>query len=547
MLHFRKIKSFFKNKYSTMHYSYLGYFIVFSIAFLVFSYLQASPIFADPDSFYHIKISQLIIEKGPMKEFPWLQFTVLRDNFIDHHFLYHIFLLPFVVLFDPLVGAKLATVIFASLFVLVFYFFLQQSRISGAFWYSVFLLVINPFIFRASLTKAPALSLIFLVLILLCIFRRYLFALFFLSFFYVWLHASWPLVGILVGVYVVVGSVFDAIKQRSAKTKKREIKKLFSSCIRKFLVFWKKLFSRTNIKLAGSALCGLMAGLVLNPFFPQNLKFYYYQIYEIAVRNYQGIIRVGGEWYSYNFFNLINNGSLVFILLLFGVIFFIFGFKKQNEKSWALFLLTLFFYIITLRSRRNIEYFVPFAILFSAFSIYLGFQSTFVQGLLKEMQRLINPQKWYGFFIICFFLFAIPYIGIRDIRLAKTELKNGFAFDRFKQVSLWLKDNTPEHSIVFHNDWDDFPHLFYYNSHNYYIVGLDPRFMYMYDQDLYKKWDEITTGKLFSNLYDIIKNQFRASYILIDTEHSAFEENVKMTPGFSKVYEDNQASVYLVE
>ena len=136
------------------------YIILFILVFSLFFWWGYSLNFPDPDSFYHTKMAQLISQQGVIIDFPWQQFTVLKDYYIDHHLLYHIFLIPFTKIIDPLVGAKIATFFLASAFILVFYFFLKQNKIHGAWYWALFLALITPFSFRLNLTKATALSLI---------------------------------------------------------------------------------------------------------------------------------------------------------------------------------------------------------------------------------------------------------------------------------------------------------------------------------------------------------------------------------------------------
>ena len=93
---------------------WLGYLAIFSISFVVLLVLQAAPVFADPDSFYHAKMALLIRDQGVIHTFPWLDLTVLGQHYTDQHFLYHVLLIPFVTWFPPLVGLKLATVFFGA-------------------------------------------------------------------------------------------------------------------------------------------------------------------------------------------------------------------------------------------------------------------------------------------------------------------------------------------------------------------------------------------------------------------------------------------------
>src|SRR3989344_6279113 len=82
--------------------TFLPYFIIFEVAFIVFYFLQNQLTFADPDSFYHVKMAILMKEQGIIRDFPWLQFTVLKNYYTDHHLLYHIALIPFISILPPL-------------------------------------------------------------------------------------------------------------------------------------------------------------------------------------------------------------------------------------------------------------------------------------------------------------------------------------------------------------------------------------------------------------------------------------------------------------
>ena len=95
-------------------YQFILYLLVFLLAFFIFGWLQLNPGFLDPDSFYHLKISKMISAQGPVFDFPWLQFTVLKDYFIDHHFLYHVLTIPFINLLGDFVGFKFFSALLAA-------------------------------------------------------------------------------------------------------------------------------------------------------------------------------------------------------------------------------------------------------------------------------------------------------------------------------------------------------------------------------------------------------------------------------------------------
>lgn len=94
---------------------FILYSAMFLSIFFLYLWIQSTPSFLDPDSFYHLKMAKLIAERGPILHFPWLQFTVLKDYFVDHHFLYHVLGIPFIMIFGDLIGYKLYTVFSAYL------------------------------------------------------------------------------------------------------------------------------------------------------------------------------------------------------------------------------------------------------------------------------------------------------------------------------------------------------------------------------------------------------------------------------------------------
>ena len=61
-------------------------------------------------------------------------------------------------------------------------------------------------------------------------------------------------------------------------------------------------------------------------------------------------------------------------------------------------------------------------------------------------------------------------------------------------ASEWLADHTPEGSLIFNADWVEFPELFYYNQRNVYVTGLDPRYLYDSQPELWKVYDQDYPG-----------------------------------------------------
>ena len=209
-------------------------------------------------------------------------------------------------------------------------------------------------------------------------------------------------------------------------------------------------------------------------------------------------------------------------------------------NSWFFLILSFLFFVLTLKSRRYVEYFIPVTVCFSALSI------NSVLGQIKKILAKLMPQKLLVFLPLAILLVFSPFF-YQDLQSVKKSYKSGFSFNRFEEPSSWLSEHAKPGEIIFHSDWDEFPFLFYNNSQNYYLVGLDPTFMYSLDPDLHKRWVEITTGVSTANLYQTIKTIFGASYVFVDiTSNQAFARNLDNNFYFEKVFENNEARIYKV-
>ncbi len=498
------------------------YVILFVIALAVFTVLHLDQTLADPDSFYHVKATQLLIEQGAVKQFPWLTATNLQSNFVDHHLLYHLVLVPFVALFPPLLGIKVATVLLASLVVVAACALMRSLAVKGSFWYALFLLSINIFVFRLGLAKAQQLVLILLFLFIYLLFTRRYLALAVVSALYVWLYAGWPLALVLAGLFVGLNQVFA--KQHKA-----------------WLWFLSKRTSvlQQHFKLLLSVGIGLAAGIFFSPYFPGNIAFYVQQSFKIAVVNYQHVIGVGAEWYPYTLPDLVFQAIPFVGLVIVALVVFIASYQRQSLPSWYFLLLSFFFFALTLKSKRYAEYFVPLAVIFSGLSLSGYYE--FAKDYFKKV-----PARWWQLLPLVVMVVLLPvfYFDLSEVRKLYGQ---GFAFDTFAEPSVWLAGHSDPGDIVFHSDWDEFPMLWFHNDVNYYIVGLDPTFMYEYDRDLYQRWLAIVSGTERERLHETIGGLFGARYVFVNfNQNEQFDRNLSQNFFFERVFENEEAHIYEV-
>jgi len=532
--------SFFKKK----SFAYLA---IFSIAFLVFLYILIPPTIYGPDSFYHTKISLMIKKQGLIQNFPWTYFTTYHDLFVDHHFGYHLLLIPFLSIptpknldslsteIDPLIKGKLATAFFAAIAFLLIYWFLRKLEVKKPFLWSLVPFLVWSFLARISLIRAPVVSVSILILGIYFILKRKYLALSILSFFYVWIYGAWPLIFLAVIIFCLADAIQKAVNNNSFK---------------KFLKYF---FSKENIFILLSCAFGLVLGLIINPYFPKTFPFYWFQTIKIAILNYHSKIGVGAEWYPYSPGKFYLSTLPILIPYIFSLAWFIFKYKEQDTKRWFLAIFSLFFLFYTLKARRNIEYFTPIAIFFSALIISDIFKGLDWQEIKKQIITLFKSRNNIFYYLVSiaflflfiFFLFYYSKYGL--IGLHQTYTKSN-PYNLFQNASHWLKENSKKGEIVFQSDWDIFPQLFYFNTKNYYINGLDQTFFYEKNKKLYKTWANLVSGKTNPNrTANILKEKFNASFVFLDKNDKKFGNLLKRSPGLKKVYEDNQAIIYKIE
>ncbi len=424
--------------------------IIFCLVFVLFAYAE----FQDShlpkyDAYYHAKMA----EKFPSaeffsQEFPWLSQTVLASNYGNMHFLYHVFLHPFS--YMGFSGIKLATVLLASIFFLVFFLIAYEFSKEHAFLGTLLMLTSVEFVFRLLLPRAISLSLTLLILgIYFLITRKYL-ALGVLSFVYVWTYTGF----ITLLFFVVAKFIIDTYDEI------------------------------LDFKLLIYSFGGVFLGLLFNPYFPSNLSTYYTQIFKIT---FGAAVTGGAEWMSVDSVSFMIGAVLILIPLVYAMLFS----KSADSNGRFLMLLMFLGLFFFFSARRGVEFFVPLAVLFTIYA----FKSVYLE---KHSKKII-----YSVLSVLIILTVLNHMIAMPVIL----------FDspnyKIKPCAEWLEKNTEKGSIVYNPRWDDFPALFYFNDHNYYVSGLDPNFMYYNDPEKYDLYNRINSGLESSSK---IVSEFNASY-----------------------------------
>jgi len=460
----------------------------------------------DPDGYYHIRWSQLLWENlphGHLPRFVWLPFTILNEqSYVDHHFLFHLLQIPFTWGPDDVAGAKASAVIYGALAIFSCYCLILWERTRyPSMWLIAMLACSAPFLFRMSLPRAPAVTIVTLVVAIWLLYTRRYVWFGVLSFALVWMYSLFPLIGVLAAIWAC-----------GVWLEERRLE-------------WKPV-----------AYCGIgiVAGLIINPYFPTNLVLFAEHVGMKVANEYE--VSVGNEWYPYESWYVITSCSVAWIAQLCGWLSTRFDRREGTAKVFLLFAFSTFLLVLTMKSRRFVEYWPPFAIMYAAFALKSTLDAFTWKSLTSGLQRWIAAAAATVFMVgLC----GVLYIYVTQTR---DTVRGESDPNMYAGAATWLKENSPPGSTVFNTDWDDFPMLFYHDTHNVYVSGLDPTYLLHRDPELSKLYVDITLGHV-ADPADDIRERFGANYAFTDSGHTDFIREATTDGHMKIVYEDEHAVV----
>lgn len=469
---------------------------VFGVAVMVI--LQtATPWLADNDSYYHIKMARLLPELGFIDRFPWLHWTLFRDAFVSHHHGFHVLLAPFAIASDTLtgglvLGAKTAAIVSMGATALTFCLVLRELSVPRALLW-LFALACAPWHFwvRLSYIRAPMMALPLLLVALWLMLRNRPLWLAVLAFGLTQLYNGAVLLILLPGAF-----------------------------------FLAALIRQTDLRPAlrhGAAVAGgIAAGFILHPYFPANLGFLRMQILDTGLG---APSEAGIEWRSYAPAFFVRMCAPLLAIWIVCVIVRLWRGGAFSMRSAALLVLNVLFLAITIKARRFIEYWPPFALINAA--DLLARRAASGDGPSAASVRTGS-----GWALLA--ALAAAVVGFANLMTARGMIGPSYDPDAVRGPMQFLAGSSPAGSIVFTDDWDVFPYCFYWNHHNRYVVGLDPVFTTAKYPELWNRYRLITRGQTPARLPPLraggperpvgiedIHNFFEADYVLVAADHPA--------------------------
>jgi len=488
------VKDLKKNFSSVLNNPASGWLIATIISLGYFFQIQFSnPVIIEYDAHFHIRYAQQIWGTGTLLPLSWLPFSILNDYPVDHHLLQHMLLIPFT-FGDLILGSKISAALFASLMALAFYGVLRNQKVSyPLFWLVLLFASSSGFLFRMSMGRVQSLSLLMMMLAVILLLNRRHLALFTLSFLYVWLYLS--------------AAVFLP---------------LLALCF--VLATW-MIEHEIDWKILLAAFAGYAAGVVINPFFPADIGFLFYDIL-LKLKDFD--VSVGGEWYPYRTWSFVTTSAVALACTLTGLLLPALTGHRWTGRTLFVFLVSLAFLFATMKSKRFIEYWPAFSVLFCAFSVKDCWQWTMLSG-----------RPWFKPALVAALVFPLymTYQNTVD-DVTDTQLTN-----RYQGGASWAAENTEPGDMIFNSDWDLFPMLFFHAPKNSYVAGMDPAYLAEHDMSLYELWDDITDGEVNHPSQDIL-NRFGSRIVFATPDEEDFVDRLLDDPSATLQYKDAHSLVF---
>lgn len=503
---------------------------------LVFWWLQYSTqaiCCGDFDGYYHIKWARLLWDNMRAGHFPpafpWLPLTTLNPHdYVDHHLLYHIILIPFTWFRDLQLGAKISAIIFASLAVFSCYWLVVRYEVRyRLIWLLGLLACSAPFLYRMNMTKAPPFAIIFLCLGTYLLFER----------------KHWQLLP-LAFVFALTYDMFVLL--------------ILAAIIWTIVIGWtEERFEWRPLVYVG---LGSALGLIVNPYFPHNL-YLFYEHARVKITANDFATKVGQEWYPYDTREFMVNCYVALVAMLIGYLAFEGSDRKRSQRPLYFLILSTLLLLMTARWKRFAEYFPPFAILFVAFTLENFWRGRAVftrlpEFVMEDLQpfldrhetaataKEIKSEETWKYLKVGFVAFALLLALGANVYRTAHDIRDSDPRDYYAKGAAYMRANIPPGERIFNTDWDDFPRLFYYDPTHVYTSGLDPTYLLDKNAELSKLYDSITTGKE-EDPGPTIRDRFGSRWIFTDntSDHDEFIDNALRSGWFDKVYEDGDCSV----
>jgi hypothetical protein len=475
-----------KNRYALLSF----WILVFVALVIILQLFVPYPI--DDDTAYHFSVGQLIGKYGILHTFPWTPFSWQYDHYADKEFLFHLLFLPLGGL--GFVNAARAVGIFAGALVLTsLYFILRAEKVAFAGLWVLLTLTCSEFVFRLALVRPHLLS-ITLALILL------------------WAYANGRL-RILAVASVVYPLSYVAFWQIPLiLVAATESARLLSG-------------EQLRWKPGLTVIAGLAAGVALHPNTVNLLGINWIHMTDILFQNaWGGKVEFDNLGKEFNPYTISEWGRYFIVITLMAGAAVVLSWRerKKNSLPLAFALAAVVFGLLTARSLRFTEYFVPFSVAAMALT----------SPTLEK--RMLAP------ILLGVSLLYMLALGTAPLKIIAS--KTAYIDP---PVAEYFEQNIPSGSQVFTCGWDYTGNLMLTLPERRFVVAADPTLFYKKDPNLYRIWHRMPIDAPIDSV-EAIRKLFRSRFVvcLNYKAYWPFFDTLEKDPTVKTLYADNKWVVF---
>ncbi|MFH1620525.1 MAG: hypothetical protein ABIB04_00380 [Patescibacteria group bacterium] len=517
--------------------------LIFAISLLWFSILIPWNGFADPDVFYHAKISELIWHGGPLQAFPWLDLTQFGRNFADLHLGFHLIAAPFVGVFGKFFGLRLISVLLAAGFITIFFLCLRWLKIQYALFWTSLLLLTQPLLVRILLGKASPLALIWYFFGLTATWKRKPWLVALIGFCFALSHGGWVFLAGSIVLLSLGNFLFDKISKNLP----------WRECLKS--IFWVEFLA---------AIVGALMAWIIHPNFPNTFLLGFTQIVSIGLKTPHNLL-IGSEWLPASVTGIIASFAPWIIACILGLTGLLLASKKAiDEKNMRLvasfgFVLAAIF-ALTLKSKRNVEYLAPVLAVWCA-AVWSLVDIRAFYAIVIPMEMGIQSRKgWIPVFtgmtkkklaIFACIAFGVILLGRQITETWTVFHPVTYPDDVYAETMSAISARALPGDRVFHSNWDEFPMLFAQDDRLRYVSGLDPTFLYAASSTLSDRVRDLTwpmTTSTAEEVWSLIHDDLKSRFVFISKKnHDKFLQLIRSDARYIPLADAKDSAAFMVQ
>ena len=456
--------------------------LAFAVALAFFRWqLAVWPGVPDFDGHYHLRVAYWIAHHGLWSDIPWLPFTVLGDRGPDHHWLWHLMLVPFTWIASPEQALLWAGAFNGAITVAVIALVMRMLGVPAAPLFA--LLAVTASIsmpYRLAMLRTQNIAVVFLMLSVWAMARgrhKTLAALAFL--FLESYHAA-----AIMAPLGFVGSIARSLEAR-------------------------RIVLTPLIAVAA----GLTLALLLSPWFPKNVEYLMFHLFFKTANPVLGehvSALIGTEWYPPGWKRLWLDSWPAHVMLAFAL----------GALAWRRALApvdtliaaggTVLFLALYYGAIRFAEYYVPFAALSAGLAA-------------RDLLASRGYRRWHAVVLLAWTALA-GSLGVSALNKAPL-----MPPDHLARIGARLNELGKPGDMVFNSNWADFMALVWWADAFRYVNGLDGHYLAYGDEARFTLWLGAGLG-LVEDPASAIQRVFGARFVVVAPMHAKLAAQLERSP-----------------